>query len=65
MDNITIINTLIKKLSSGRFLLTIATAVVFVYATVAKILPSEAVASVVSTVFAIYFLKNENHKEEK
>jgi len=52
-----------SKCFSGKFLLTISAAVVFVYATVARILPEEAVASIVSTVFAMYFLKKENGKE--
>ena len=53
-----------KKVASGKFLLTISAAVVFVYATVARILPEEAVASIVSTVFAMYFLKKENGNDK-
>lgn len=57
---------LLHKLTSGKLFLTFCAGVVFIYATVARILPEEAIASIVSTVFAMYFLKKENGtKEEK
>lgn len=51
-----------EKLSSGRFILTITSAVVFVYATVTKILTSEVVAAIIIMVFQGYFLRK--RKEE-
>lgn len=45
----------IKKLLSGRFWLTMITGVVFAYATWKKILPEEAVASIIVMVFMAYF----------
>ena len=55
---------IIAKCTSGKYFLTVCSGVVFIYATVARILPEEAIASIVSTVFAMYFLKKENGKEE-
>jgi len=54
-----------NKLLSGRYFLTICAGVTFVYATWAKILPAEAVASIISVVVMAYFSKKENNKEDK
>jgi len=49
-----------KKWTSGRFLLTVITGLVFAYATYAGILESQAVAAVISVVFVSYFNKKEH-----
>ena len=51
-----------KKINSGRFILTVISGLVFGYATYAKILPSEAVVSVISMVFVSYFNKRDHDK---
>ena len=51
----------INKLLSGRFWLTMITGLVFAYATWKKILPEEAVASIIVMVFMSYF--NQERKE--
>lgn len=51
---------MIKKLISGRFLLTVISGLVFAYATYAKLLDSQAVSAVLSLVFVSYFNKKEN-----
>ena len=52
-----------EKLKSGRFILTIISGLVFVYATVAKILTSEVVAAIIIMVFQGYF--NRKREEDK
>jgi len=48
------------KLYSGRFILTVVSAGVFAWTAIAKTLPSEAVAAILSLVFVSYFQKKEN-----
>ena len=48
----------LKKLTSGRFILTIIDGVVFAYATYAKILEAQAVSAILIFVFTSYFDKN-------
>ena len=49
-----------KKINSGRFILTVISGLVFGYATYAKILPSEAVAGILMFVFTAYFDKRDH-----
>jgi hypothetical protein len=51
-----------SKLLSGRFILTVISGIVFAYAVYAKLLPPEAIASIITMVFVSYFQK---HREEK
>lgn len=46
---------LVAKLLSGRLWLTLACAFVFIYVSVNKILPEEAIASIITMVFLAYF----------
>ena len=58
---------IIKKIASGRFIFTIAAAVVFTYGSLTKQLSQELIASVISTVVALYFSRNDrstNQQEE-
>ena len=48
------------KLLSGRFLLTIACAIVFIWATMNKFLEAQAVAAILASVFASYFAQGQN-----
>lgn len=52
-----------NKLTSGRFLFTIATGVVFIYSTIAGVLNNEQVVSIIMLVVAFYFNKNREEKE--
>ena len=57
-----------SKLTSGRFYLTVIGGIVFVYAVMERILPSEAVATILTMIFSLYFSKGNNDrptKEEK
>lgn len=47
-----------KKFLSGKFLLTLSAGAMFIYATVARILPEEAVATIITMVFTLYFTRN-------
>ena len=51
---------MLKKLLSGRFILTIIAGVVFAYATFAKILEAQAVAAILVGVFTSYFDKKDH-----
>ena len=50
---------IISKLLSGRFWLTIIAGIVFGYTAIYKILPSEAVASIITAVFISYFERHD------
>ena len=52
-----------NKLTSGRFLFTVVTAMVFAWSSVYDLLSSEQVVSVVMLVVAFYFHKNREEKE--
>ena len=51
---------MIKKLLSGRFLLTVIAGVVFAYATYAGLLESQAVSAILAMVFISYFQKDKH-----
>ena len=53
-----------KKLISGRFLLTIISGIVFAYVVCTKTLPAEATASILTMVFVSYFQRPDRKKEE-
>jgi len=57
------INKIIDKLLSGRFWLTIMAGLAFMYSVYAKILPSEAVASIITMVFVSYFERQDRTKK--
>ena len=52
---------MLKKMTSGRFLLTVIAGLVFAYATYAKLLDSQAVSAILSLVFVSYFNKKDEH----
>ena len=54
--------TIVKKLTSGKFWLTIIAGFTFAYATYARILDSAAVGVIVTAVFLSYFSKEKNEK---
>ena len=54
-------NELMKKLTSGRFILTVACAIAFVYCVFTKELPNAAVAAILTSVFKDYFNKREDN----
>lgn len=56
------LNEISKKLTSGRFWLTIIAGLVFAYATVTKILAAEAVAAILMGVFTSYFERKDRDK---
>lgn len=47
-----------SKILSGRFLFTIVTAAVFMYATINNMLSNEQIVAVITLVVAFYFTKN-------
>jgi len=52
-----------KKLISARFWLAIIAGGVFAYTAVIKILPPEAVATVITMVFSLYFSRSDRNEE--
>ena len=55
------IDKVVSKISSGKWVLTVISGVVFAYATFKGILSAEAVASIVSMVFVSYFNKKDDY----
>lgn len=53
-----------RKLFSGKFLFTVITAMVFAYATFAKLINGEQVYGVIMLVVAFYFNRNTNNGEK-
>lgn len=54
-----------NKACSGRYFLTVCAGLVFVYCSIRHILPDEAIVSIISSVFTMYFLKHETKGEGK
>ena len=53
---------IVEKLTSGKFLLTIMVGISFLYATFTKLLSPEAVATIITMVFISYFQKDKGGK---
>lgn len=53
-----------EKLLSGRLFLTIICGVVFAYGAITKLIPPDAVVSIVSMVFISYFNRHDRKPEE-
>lgn len=51
---------ILYKLSSGQFILTVSCAFVFAWVSINGLLPSEAVASILTAVFVHYFRRDRN-----
>lgn len=51
------------KMSSGRWILTIACSVVFGYCSINKIIPVDATVSIITMVFVSYFQRQDRGKE--
>lgn len=47
------------KLLSGRFILTIVTAIIFLYTAIRNIMPQDKVVEIVIMVFILYFTRND------
>jgi hypothetical protein len=60
-----IIISIIAKLASGRYILTVICGVVFAYATWKRILPSSAVAAIVTSVFGAYFSRSDRADKQE
>jgi len=60
-QDISIKEEIVKKILSGKFLLTIIAGVVFAYAVITKMLEATEIATILTMVFVSYFQK----KEEK
>lgn len=56
---------IVNKLLSGRFLLTVACAVVFAYIAAKQIIPPEATVTILASVFTSYFGRNDRPKAEE
>ncbi len=56
---------MIDKLLSGRLILTIICGLVFAYVAVAKIVPPDAIISILTMVFISYFQRQDRKTEEK
>ena len=55
-------NTLISKLTSGRFLLTIISGIVFAICVWKNLLEAAAISSIITMVFNSYFMRNDRDK---
>jgi hypothetical protein len=53
------LENVIMKLLSGRFLLTVTCGLVFAYATVNKLIPTDATISILTMVFVSYFQRTD------
>jgi hypothetical protein len=58
--------SILSKMASGRYLLTVICGIVFAYCSVTKIMPVDATISIVSMVFISYFNRGDraNGKEQ-
>ena len=56
--------TILDKLGSGRYVLTVIGGAVFAYTACLKIMPPEAVASILSSIFVSYFSRSDRKPEE-
>lgn len=54
---------MLNKLLSGRFILTVICGLVFAYCALVKIMPIDAVVSIVSMVFISYFNRSDRKPE--
>lgn len=52
---------MLSKMMSGRWLLTIACGIVFIWATMNKILEAQAVSAIIVMVFQAYFNRNDKN----
>lgn len=59
-----LVDKIVTKMLSGRFLLTLVGAFVFAYLSLKGTLPAEVIAAILSTVFYAYFTKKESTKED-
>ena len=55
----------LDKLLSGRWILTVICGLIFAYGAINKIIPPDAVVSIVSMVFISYFNRHDRQTEEK
>ena len=56
---------MLKKLTSGRYVLTLMAGFAFVWVTIKGILPPEAVSAIISMVFISYFQKGKNNVDRQ
>ncbi|MCK9370618.1 hypothetical protein M0R04_11970 [Candidatus Dojkabacteria bacterium] len=56
---------MIEKILSGRLILTVVCAVVFAYVSIAKIIPADAIISILTMVFISYFQRQDRKQEDK
>jgi hypothetical protein len=54
-----------EKCLSGRFILTVASALVFVYCSSKGILKADTVATIISMVFTLYFSRSDRNNQPK
>ena len=57
-------NDILKKLLSGRLLLTIVCGIAFLYCVITKTLTSEAITGILMMVFTAYFNRNDRSNNE-
>ena len=55
---------MVDKLLSGRFILTVVCALVFGYCAIFKIMPVDAIVSIITMVFISYFQRQDRKQEE-
>ena len=55
---------IIDKLLSGRFILTIIGGIAFLYVVIYKMMPPEAVASILTAIFMSYFNRSDRNGKE-
>ena len=52
---------IVAKATSGKYFLTVCAGLVFMYTSYRGILPKEAIVSIITSVFTMYFLKKDEH----
>jgi len=55
---------IVAKATSGKYFLTVCAGLVFMYTSYKGILPKEAIVSIITSVFTMYFLKKDEPKGE-
>ncbi len=56
---------ILDKVFSGRFILTVICGLTFIYVSITKLIPADAVISILTMVFVSYFNRNDRANEKQ